>query len=86
MEEQDLKDREKFITEQDKKRAKEIRDSQVFGSLGQSRIEQSDIVNTGPYGFNSRSKIHSLVNNSIEVSESVADQRQEMLSRHVIGG
>jgi hypothetical protein len=52
MEEQDLKDREKFITEQDKKRAKEIRDSQVFGSLGQSRIEQSDIVNTGPYGFN----------------------------------
>ena len=27
MEEQDLKDREKFITEQDKKRAKEIRES-----------------------------------------------------------
>ena len=34
MEEQDLKDREKFITEQDKKRAKEIRDSKVFGSVG----------------------------------------------------
>lgn len=52
MEEQDLKDREKFITEQDKKKAKEIRDSRVFGSLKRSRIEQSDIVNTGPYGFN----------------------------------
>jgi len=33
MEEQDLKDREKFVVEQDKKRAKEVRDSQVFGSL-----------------------------------------------------
>ena len=105
MEEQDLKDREKFVIEQDKKRAKEVRDSQVFGSLKQSKIESNDIVNTGgPYGFiesrgtitrnrNFNSNTHggmtplaqsskynasrgmSLINNSIEVSESAAEQR-----------
>lgn len=32
MEEQDLKEREKFLMEQDKKREKEIRDSQIFGN------------------------------------------------------
>jgi hypothetical protein len=52
MEEQDLKDREKYITEQDKKRAKELRDSKMFVNLKQSKVEGNDIVNTGPYGLN----------------------------------
>jgi len=33
MEETDLKDREKFLIEQDKKRAKEMRESQVFRDI-----------------------------------------------------
>ena len=58
MEETDLKDREKFLIEQDKKRAKEQRESQVFRDIKHLKNEGNDVVNTGSQSFiDNRNKI-----------------------------